>query len=247
MTTPDTTTSKGMYLSIGLSIVLAIALFAAGITWQKNVQLSTEKSTAEAGWVAALHAESTAIAARSTLEARLVQVQETQGAAAAESARLVDQTSNQAGPCGADGFDACADVGLPADEAYHRMAGWKENEIGGPVIPPSADPSKRYQPLRGEASLVLKIPQAGVPYMLYTEVEDGGCDDSWEIYINGQGPIYTHYANPRTNLGLAHQVAVSGAYVTGDEVTVTFHNLASDECGLAAVFNVRLERNESTQ
>jgi hypothetical protein len=152
-----------------------------------------------------------------------------------------EAASTQNGPCVISGYDACADIGNPADEAFHYLTGWGANERGGPVIPPSGDPSKRYQPLRGESSVKLEVSQLNIPYTLYTEVEDGGCDDSWAIYINGQGPIYTYYARPLIDTGLAHQVVIPASYFQDTTITITFRNLASDNCGLAAVFYVKLQ------
>lgn len=145
-----------------------------------------------------------------------------------------------AGPCGSPGADACADVGEPGDEAFHNLVGWGLNEIGGPIIPPSGDPSKRFQLLRGDNSLTLLVPQANSAYTLFTEVEDGVCDDSFQLHINGQGPIYTYYANPSINTGLLHSVVVSATLIPTTNVVVTYRNIASDGCGLAAVFNVQL-------
>jgi hypothetical protein len=215
-----------LYLSIGLSIALVIALILVAIAWRKNAQLAADKAI---------------------VEARLFQAQQAQEIASAEPERALGLTREQRGPCSEDSFDACADVGYPLDEIYHQMSGWGENEIGGPVVPPSNDPSKRYQPLRGQASLVIKVPKAGVPYILHTEVEDGGqtgCDDSWAIYVNDQGPLFTYMAAAPSEAGLAHQIAILADVVVDDEITITYHNLSGDDCGLAAVFNVRLEPAE---
>jgi hypothetical protein len=148
-------------------------------------------------------------------------------------------------PCGSNSFDACADIGNTSDEAFHSLSGWGSNEVGGPILPPSSDPSKRYQKLRGDSSVVLQIPQSNIAYTLYTEVEDGGCDDSWSIYVNGQGPVYTYIAQPGINTGLSHQVSIPANYFSDINTTITFHNIASDNCGLAAVFFVKLERTSS--
>jgi len=149
------------------------------------------------------------------------------------------------GPCGTPGYDTCADIGDPTDEAFHNLTGWGQNEIGGPIIPPSGDPSKRYQPLRRESSVRLKVPQPNIPYTLYTEVEDGDCDDSWAIYVDGQGPVYTYYARPLINTGLVHQVVIPASFIQDTTVIITFRNLASDSCGLAAVFYVKLQGGQS--
>jgi len=100
------------------------------------------------------------------------------------------------GPCSTPGADACADVGNPADEFYHNLSGWGANEMADPGSPatPSGDRSVRFQALQVDNSLHLFLPQANVAYTLLTEVADGDCDDSFEIHINGQNPVYTYHA-----------------------------------------------------
>jgi hypothetical protein len=144
-------------------------------------------------------------------------------------------------PCGSPALDACADIGEPSDEVYHSLVGWSINEIGGPVIPPSGDSSKRFQLLRGDNSLILFVPQANTPYILLTEVEDGGCDDSFEIYVNGQGPVYTYFSDPMFDGAILHTITIPANLISSTSVTITYRNIASDNCGLAAVFNAKLE------
>lgn len=143
--------------------------------------------------------------------------------------------------CGSTGADSCADVGNPEDEIYHNLLGWYINEIGGPVVPPSGDPSKRFQSYQADNSLILFVPQANSSYTLYTEVEDGFCDDSFEILINGQGPIYTYHSNPTVETVISHTVDISSDLISTTDVEITYRNISNDGCGLAAVFNVKLE------
>ncbi len=152
------------------------------------------------------------------------------------------------GPCGGDGFDSCADLGNVNDEGFHNLQGWNINEVGGPVISTSGDISKRFQLLRANNSITLKVPYSGRTYMLYAEVEDGGCDDSWQLYVNGIGPLYTYFATSSFNTQFAHQILVPASYINDTDVEITFRNIAQDNCGLAAVYFVRLsEFDDSTE
>lgn len=143
------------------------------------------------------------------------------------------------------GPDNYADLGNPADEALHNLLGWGDAE--GPPdnshISPSGDQTKRYQILRGDNSLDLGVVEAGVTYSLMAEVEDGVCTDNFEIYVNGQGPIYQYTGQNAGTSNVTvetHQVLIPAGYITDKRVTVTFRNTSSDDCGFAAVYNVRL-------
>lgn len=170
----------------------------------------------------------------------------TGNAIATPSSLSTDMTQLSNGPCGDPGLDACADIGEPVDEAFHSLSGWYTNEIGGPVIPTSGDPTKRFQGLRASNSVTLRVPEANVPYTLYTEVEDGGCDDSWEILVNGQGPIYTYHGTTSFNTQFAHQVEIAASLVSSTSVSITYRNIASDSCGLAAVYFLKLSKSSGS-
>ena len=144
-------------------------------------------------------------------------------------------------------LDSFADLGNPDDEATHNLVGWGDAQgpPENPHVSPSGDRTKRYMLLRGDNSLDLGVPEIGVPYLLVAEVEDGHCTDNFEIHVNGQGPLYCYTG---TNAGtgniavIRHHVIVSQEYITGASVTVTFRNTSTDDCGLAAVYNVKLQR-----
>ena len=141
--------------------------------------------------------------------------------------------------------DDFADMGNVTDEASHNLIGWgaAQGPPENPHISPSGDRTKRYQLLRGDNSVDLMVGEAGVPYFLTAEVEDGYCTDNFEIYVNGEGPIY-EYTGKNVGTGpvtvVSHQVLVPAEYITARRVTITFRNTATDDCGLAAVYNVGL-------
>ena len=161
------------------------------------------------------------------------------------------------GQCNVTGWNLCetssrvtdsfADLGNLDDEAVHNLVGWGDAQgpPENPFVSPSGDRTKRYMLLRGDNSLDLAIPQTGVPHLLITEVEDGHCTDNFEIYVNSQGPLYS-YTGANVGTGniavIRHHVLIPQAYITGPLVTITFRNTATDDCGLAAVYNVGLQR-----
>ena len=142
--------------------------------------------------------------------------------------------------------DNFADLGNLEDEAQHNLIGWgaTQGPPENPHVSPSGDTTKRYQALRTNNSLDLGVEQVNVPYLLTTEVEDGVCTDNFEIYVNGEGPLYRYQG---VNAGTAnvdvvpHRVVVPAEYATQPRVTVTFRNTSTDDCGLAAVYNVALK------
>jgi cell wall-associated NlpC family hydrolase len=142
------------------------------------------------------------------------------------------------------GADAYADLGNPADEAYHNLHGWGsmlQNVSGNP----SGDTNFRYQGLRQDNSVDLTVPLAGVAYQLRAEVEEGGCDDSFDILVNGTLLYSFRSTRHPYNVALVHTVNVSASHVPTQVVTVTFRNTATDSCGLAAVYNVSLSTSYS--
>jgi len=138
--------------------------------------------------------------------------------------------------------DNYVDLGNPADESYHNLQGWGGSQTppANPFVSPSGDRTKRYQSLRGSNSVDLFVPQAGRQYVLVAEVEDGGCVDSFQLLVNGQGPLYSYAAHHLGNQAIVHTVAIAASVITSQRVTITFKNVAPDNCGLAAVYNVSL-------
>lgn len=134
------------------------------------------------------------------------------------------------------------DLGDPASEASHNLKGWggaqgaKEN----PHPSPSGDSSKRFQLLRSDNSLELdgSVPSQG--YNLVTEVEDGGCDDSFQIIVNGE-PVYQYQSRRTGREVIQHKVNIPPKTIKQSKTIVNFRNSATDSCGAAAVYNVRLE------
>lgn len=141
--------------------------------------------------------------------------------------------------CSVDKVTVVADLGNPASEANFYLRGWGRAE--SIMVSPSGDTSKRFQRLRGDNSLTFTSLLPGVNYQLTAEVEDGACDDSFNILVNGT-EMYSFTADhDSTAVIRPHTVFVPYYLLTRDELEVTFRNTATDSCGLAAVFNVRLE------
>jgi len=141
--------------------------------------------------------------------------------------------------------DSSADVGNAQDEAAHNLIGWgaEQGPPENPHVSPSGDTTKRYQDLQADNSLDLMVDAPNVPYLLTAEVEDGVCRDDFEIYVNGEGPLYqyTGVNAGTTNVTVEpHYVVVPAEYITQPRVTVTFRNTSTDDCGRAAVYNVGL-------
>ena len=157
---------------------------------------------------------------------------------------------------------AKADLGNPADEALHNVGlfpedvdGWDEAQ-GPPdntyTSEESGDRTKRYQRLDGLASVDL-FPENGVKrYYLVAEVEDGVCDDSFQVFLNdSETPVLTHPADPNKNGVIWHRIPPQeGSTLAKASVlpvtTVKFKNTSTDGCGRAAVYNVKLVPLETT-
>jgi alpha-tubulin suppressor-like RCC1 family protein/N-acetylmuramoyl-L-alanine amidase len=145
---------------------------------------------------------------------------------------------------------AKADLGNIADEALHNVSDdWDEAQGPPDNTYTWPDRTKRYQPLRGSASVDLfpKSPSALakeniIGYDLVVEVEDGICDDSFQVFLNDSNtpvlPLYT--ADPNKNEVVQHTVRVPNSSIL-PVTTVKFENLATDDCGRAAVYNVELK------
>ena len=135
--------------------------------------------------------------------------------------------------------DAYVDLGNEKDEVNHNLIGWSGIWSNQPKSP-SDDTTFRYQFIRGEASLQLCIPQTGIDYNLITEVQDFGCDDSFDIYINDIGPVYS-FKGSQSDTIIVHRVRIPSAYINSSIVNISFKNTATDECGAAAIYNVELK------
>jgi hypothetical protein len=134
------------------------------------------------------------------------------------------------------------DMGNPVDEAHHALKGWGALNAGVTVPPePGADRTSRYQLIRLPNSLELAIAEPARPFTLTFRTEDGSCDDSFDIYVNGHGPLLQYRHRQAADDFPVHRVPVSADVVPTTIVTVTFQNVAVDNCGFAAVYYVRVE------
>jgi hypothetical protein len=137
------------------------------------------------------------------------------------------------------GCNNYADIGNPSDEQFHNLVGWGASFSSSYA---TTDFTARYQSLRGWNSLYLCVPQAGIGYTLTTMTEEGGCDDRYEIYVNDRGPVFTHKATTHSyNIPITYTVRIDASYMTSKVLKVTFRNIATDNCGLAAAYFVKLE------
>lgn len=74
-------------------------------------------------------------------------------------------------------------------------------------------------------------------------MEDGACTDNFEIFVGGQGPIFAYTSQNDgsvPNVVVSHEVLVPAQLLDQSVTTITFQNTSTDDCGLAAVFNVAL-------
>jgi hypothetical protein len=133
-------------------------------------------------------------------------------------------------------------MGNPADEAHHNLGGWGEirRELSFPQEP-DADRTARFQLVRLPNLLELAVPQAATPYTLVFRTEDGTCDDSFDVYVNGSGPMYRYRHGVSGDRFPTHRVPIEASLVMTTTVQVNFHNIAVDNCGYAAVFFAQLE------
>lgn len=139
----------------------------------------------------------------------------------------------------APGFDGYVDLGNPADERFHNLRGWGSVNPG--LLPcPDTDRTSRYQLLRGSNSVDLFVGKVNSPYRFTFRSEDGHCDDNFDVYVNDRLVYrYTH-RGPPTDFPI-HNVSIPAELVTNSRVRVTFQNLSRDNCGLAAIYYVRLD------
>ncbi|MGA9097454.1 MAG: transglycosylase SLT domain-containing protein [Methanotrichaceae archaeon] len=133
------------------------------------------------------------------------------------------------------------DLGNPNDEATHNLVGWGDLQgpPDNPYVSPSGDKTKRYQILHGDNSVDFSLKRIDIPYLLTFEVEDGNCDDSFEVWI-GNNNLGFYKGHHSQNEAKSYEVVIPKEYITSTDTTITFRNRASDNCGLAAVYNVKL-------
>ena len=134
------------------------------------------------------------------------------------------------------------DLGNPADESQHSLQGWGESNPE-PWYPPEADADRtsRFQLVRLPNSVDLSVPQAGITRTLVFRTQDGSCDDSFDVYVNGTGPLYKYRHRVSSDRFPIHRVPIDASILTSTTLTVTFLNVAVDNCGFAATYFVRTE------
>lgn len=136
------------------------------------------------------------------------------------------------------GFDNYADLGNQDDERFHFLSGW-DRVNPGLLSRPDTDQTSRYQSLRGQNSVNLFVNQTWMPHRLTFRSETGYCDDSFAVYVNGRRLLtYNHDKKPDFPI---HSVRVGAELVLNQRVNITFVNTARDNCGLAAIYYVRLD------
>ncbi|HMF56047.1 MAG TPA: hypothetical protein VK619_06785 [Pyrinomonadaceae bacterium] len=142
-------------------------------------------------------------------------------------------------PAAADNY---VDLGNPEDEQLHNLQGWDAINPGLLPQPTADDRTSRYQTPRGSSSVELFVPQAGMAYTLVFRTEDGSADDSFDVYVNDQGPVYKYRHGGAVGQGYPlHQVNVEASLITDRTVKVRFKNRAHDDWGRAAVYFVALK------
>lgn len=157
------------------------------------------------------------------------------------SRRLPDTVSGSPATATITAKTLYADIGDPKSETTFGLQGWDRAEGPGvnPYTSPTGDRTKRFQRLRGDNSLTFTGVTANLPYRLTTEVEDGNCTDNFQILINNT-PLY-RFNGDHGMVVRIHTFSIPANIVTTERLIVTYRNLATDNCGLAAVFNLRLE------
>lgn len=139
------------------------------------------------------------------------------------------------------GYNQYVDLGgNPFDEGENNIQGWGDAQVppANSLKSPSGDNTKRYMVLRGDSSVEFSIKKNCVPYTLIFEVEDGDCDDTFWVLVNGMEIYY--YSSQHKGSVILHKVEIPAEFIKDTTLKVTFRNAANDGCGLAAVYNVRL-------
>jgi WD40 repeat protein len=140
------------------------------------------------------------------------------------------------------------DLGNSLSENSHNVIGrgWAESPQFNPYTSLSGDNSKRYMTIGEDCSLDMHIKELNVPYTLNFEVEDGNCDDSFGVLVGGN-EIYPYIGKNKGTNNVevrSHMVPIPAAYAKDQTLKITFRNVASDDCGKAAVYNVKLFKGE---
>ena len=144
----------------------------------------------------------------------------------------------------ATGFSV--DMGNPRSEAGYRLEGWADIANWNPLVSPSGDQSKHFMTRSADNVIFFHPVDPGRPYLLTAEVEDGLCDDSFQVLVAGE-LLYDFVADQSpTTLVKAHRIAIPERLVTGEELAVVFRNTARDRCGSAPVYNIAIERRSDT-
>lgn len=138
------------------------------------------------------------------------------------------------------------DLGILFSEDIHNANGWGEVPKFNPYTSPSGDNSKHYMAIGGECSVDMDVQELNVPYTLAFEVEDGNCDDSFEVWIDNEELYYVVGQNYGKNYNdiRTYKVKIPAEYLKSSSITVKFKNIASDSCGRAAIYNVGLIKGE---
>ncbi|HEX8176165.1 MAG TPA: hypothetical protein VF543_13700 [Pyrinomonadaceae bacterium] len=139
--------------------------------------------------------------------------------------------------------DNYVDLGNPGDEQFHELRGWSGVNA---TLPKglAVDRTSRYQSVRGSNSVKLFISQPAVPYNLTIRSEAGLCDDSFEVYVNGNGPLYVYKNKEAVRIKALHRIKLDASVISDTTVEVTFRNIAEDSCGRAAISYVLLEPSD---
>lgn len=136
------------------------------------------------------------------------------------------------------------DLGNSLSESSHSVIGrgWAESPQFNPYTSHSGDKSKRYMNIGEDCSLDMHIKELDVPYTLNFEVEDGNCDDSFRVLVDGKETyVFTGQNKGTGNVeAKSHYAAIPKEYAINPILKITFKNTASDKCGKAAVYNVKI-------
>jgi hypothetical protein len=139
--------------------------------------------------------------------------------------------------------DNYVDLGNPEDEQFHELRGWSGLNAALPKGL-AVDRTSRYQSVRRSNSVKLFVSQPAVPYNLTIRSEAGLCDDSFEVYVNGNGPLYVYKNKEAARMKALHRIKLDASVISDTTVEVTFRNIAEDACGRAAINYVLLEPSD---
>lgn len=146
--------------------------------------------------------------------------------------------------CPPAAYDSCVDLGNLADEQFHFLSNW--GEAGdGLLIPVSGDADAWFQVLRETSLVSLSLADSNTGHRFTIEFEDGLCDDSFEVYIDSQGPIYAYSADPDGYGGMTTHIPIFEELLQSEDVLVAVTNIASDNCGLAKTYNIKMTADDT--